>query len=73
LFSDLESTDEASMRAAIAELQLAVLGQIVAEDSPEVGDAHAVFQGALSEGGDARRAWKLVLFAMLQHPRMTFY
>ncbi len=73
LLSDIESTDEASVRAALVELQLGVLGQIVAEDSVEINDAYALFGSALAEGGDAKRAWKLVLFAMLQHPRMTFY
>jgi hypothetical protein len=73
LFHDLESTDEGSVRAALAELHLAVLGQIVSEDSPEVSDAYTLFQGALDEGSDPARAWKLVLFAMLQHPRMAFY
>ncbi len=68
-----DTSDEAAVRAALIELHASLLGQIVTADSPEVSDAYALFQGALAEGGDARRAWKLTLLGLLQHPRMAFY
>jgi hypothetical protein len=73
LFTNLESTDEASVRAELVALHASVLGQLLADDSAEVNDAYALFQGALAAAGEPKRAWKLTLFALLQHPRMAFY
>ena len=58
---------------AMALLHAAVLGELVSADSDPVNDAYALFQDALAEMGDAHRAWKITLSAMLQHPKLVFY
>jgi hypothetical protein len=68
-----DATDEAAVREQLARLQAAVLGELVSTDSDPINDAYALFQDALAEMGDAHRAWKITLSAMLQHPRMVFY
>lgn len=70
---DTTTTDEAVVRDEIARLHGRVLGEIVAADSEEVDETHALFTAVLDNGGDAPRAWKLVLAAMLQDTTMMFY
>jgi hypothetical protein len=68
-----ETSDEAGVRAGLAAWHLRLFGQTVSADSEPVNDAYALFSSARAESGDVRRAWKLTLAAMLQHPRLTFY
>jgi hypothetical protein len=65
--------DEATVRAQLVALELRIFGQRVAADSPEIDDAFALFQAALAESDDPPRAWKAVLFAMLQDARVAYY
>jgi hypothetical protein len=68
-----DTTDEPGVRAGLAAWHLRLFGERASADSAAVNDAYALFASALTESGDARRAWKLTLAAMLQHPRLTFY
>jgi hypothetical protein len=69
-----QNVDEASVRAQLVDLELRLYGAVIASDSPEVTSGWELFQGALKEaGGDARRAWRTTLFALLQDPRLLYY
>lgn len=67
---EADTTDEATVRAQLAELHLRVLGERVAVDSPEVDDTWALFS---SVSVSPRRAWKLTLSSLFQAPQMLFY
>lgn len=75
LFRDLtpSETDETAVRSQLVSLHAAIFALDVASDSPEVDDAYQLFAQALTASGDAERAWKLTISALLQHPRMAFY
>ncbi len=69
-----QNVDEASVRAQLVDLELRLYGAVVTPESPEVTSGWELFQGALREsGGDARRAWRTTLFALLQDPRLLYY
>jgi hypothetical protein len=69
-----QNVDEASVRAQLVDLELRLYGAVTTSDSPEVTSGWELFQGALKEsGGDARRAWRTTLFALLQDPRLLYY
>jgi hypothetical protein len=68
------ATDEPDARAQIADLHARIYGELVDPSSAEVGDTYGLFKDVLAaSGGDAKRAWTLTLFAMLQDVRLTFY
>jgi hypothetical protein len=69
-----QDVDEAKVRAQLVELELRLFGAAVSPDSPEVTSGWELFRDALREaGGNARRAWRTTLFAMLQDPRLLYY
>jgi hypothetical protein len=65
-----EGAGESAVRAQIAQLHARVLGELVADDSPEVDESFALWSAI---GGGARQQWKILLTAMFQDHRMTFY
>jgi hypothetical protein len=69
-----QNVDEASVRAQLVDLELRLYGVVTTSDSPEVTSGWELFKGALGEaGGNARRAWRTTLFALLQDPRLLYY
>jgi len=71
---DAADTDEAKVRAELADLYLRIYGVAADPKGDDVGDAYALFQGALAEaGGDTKHAWSTTLFAMLQDVRVAFF
>jgi hypothetical protein len=68
------ASDEAAIRAQLAELHGRIYGELVAPDSPEVDDTYQLFVDAkTAAAGDPRRAWKITLVAMLSDFRSLFY
>jgi hypothetical protein len=67
-------TDEASVRAQIADLHARIFGELVEPSSAEVTATYALFEDARKgAGGDVERAWSLTIYAMLQDMRLVFY
>ncbi len=64
---------EAALRAQIVELYLRVSAEVVEPDSAAVTLALGVYEAGLAETGDPRRAWTLLLSALLQDDRMELY
>ncbi|MBK7825317.1 hypothetical protein [Nannocystis sp.] len=62
--------DEPGVRAQIALLHARVLAELVAADSPEVDQSFALWTAV---AGDNRQKWKILLTAMFQDHRLTFY
>jgi hypothetical protein len=53
---------------------LRLFGRIEAPDSEAIDDAYALFEGALDlAGGDASRAWRTTVYALLQSPETVYY
>jgi hypothetical protein len=46
---------------------------MVDPSSDEVGATWALWQASFASSGDARRAWKTVLAAMMQDVRVAYY
>jgi hypothetical protein len=67
------TTDEAAVRAQLVALWLRLYGVRVDADAPEIADGWTLWSGALAHAGDARRAWKVTLTAMLQDLRIAYY
>jgi hypothetical protein len=66
----LAETDEEAVKAKLVELSARFYGELDAD----VTDAYALFSAALTESnGDAKRAWTVTLFAMLQDARIAFF
>jgi hypothetical protein len=69
-----QDVDEAKVREQLVALELRLFGAVTTSDSPEVTSGWELFRDALREpGGNARRAWRTTLFAMLQDPRLLYY
>lgn len=69
-----DETEERSVRAQLARLQLLLYGQFADPDDPSVNDAYTLFAGVLEgDAGDPQRAWTTTLYAMFQDPRFLFY
>jgi hypothetical protein len=68
---DEDDTTAAHVRAQIVGLYGRVLGERVPADGPEVDAAHALFTASLA--GGPRRAWSLLLTALLQDPQIAFH
>lgn len=67
-------TGQAKLRPQIALLHRRFFGAALADDDPAVTETLELFQGALKLApGDARRAWKITLTALLQDVRLAFY
>jgi hypothetical protein len=76
LFTKIEAGDtaEPAVRKQIAHLHARVYGEIVTPESAEVTATYDLFKDALGKSaGDAKRAWSLTLYAMLQDVRLAFY
>lgn len=61
----------AAVRGQIAGLYARVLGEVVTADSAEVDAAYALFTRGLA--GGTRRAWSLVITALLQDPQVAYH
>jgi hypothetical protein len=73
LVSD-KDTGQAKLRPQIALLHRRFFGHALADDDPAVTETLELFQGALALApGDAKRAWKITLTALLQDVRIAFY
>lgn len=68
---DEPDTAEPAVRAQIAALIDQLLAEQVRPDGPEVDAAHALFVHGLANG--PRRAWTLLLTALLQDPQIAFH
>ncbi len=68
---DTTSADE--VKAQIALLVTRIYGELVEPESDEVGRAYALFQSAATTSASVRRAWTVLLVAMLQDPRVSYY
>ncbi|PCC74525.1 Protein of unknown function [Nannocystis exedens] len=67
-------TGQAKLRPQIALLHRRFFGRDLADDAPEVSETLELFKAALALApGDARRAWKITLTALLQDVRIAFY
>jgi hypothetical protein len=76
LFTKIDDgdTSEANVRAEIAYLHARVYGELVDPGSDDVNATYDLFRDALAKSsGDARRAWSVTLYAMLQDVRLVFY
>jgi hypothetical protein len=67
------TTDEPAIRAQLSALWLRMYGVRVEPDSAEIDDGWTLWSSALAHAGDARRAWKVTLTAMLQDLRIAYY
>ena len=72
LFTDVGTTDETAVRAQIAFLHARIFGELVEPTSPNVDQTYQLFAAAAA-GSTPRRAWKIVLIAMLTDFRSLFY
>lgn len=72
LLTELTDSDaaEPAVRAQIALLHARVLGELVLADSPEVDASFGLWTAI---AGDNRHKWKLLLTAMFQDHRLTFF
>jgi hypothetical protein len=68
-----DDAGEAAVRAELARLHLRLFAETVAPESDEVNESWQLFADALALGGEPRRAWKVVLAAMLQDARIAYY
>ena len=68
---DDDDTTESAVRAQISRLYVRVLAEVVEPAGPEVDAAHALFTEGLKHG--PRRAWTLLLTALLQDPQIAFH
>jgi hypothetical protein len=66
-------SDEASIRAQIASLDLRLYGISVDPSSQDVTDAWTVFSDTLTRTGDVQHAWRTTLTAMLQDVRIAYF
>ncbi|MEZ4241231.1 MAG: hypothetical protein R3F59_34755 [Myxococcota bacterium] len=67
-------TDEAAVRAALADLSLTILSEHVKPHSAEIDGWYALFVGALAEHpGDANAAWIVTVAGFLQDPALQYY
>jgi hypothetical protein len=73
---DFTETPERGREAMVAQLQtlyLAILGQDIAADGPEVAEALALWTDLFAAQGDAGAAWAGVVSALLLHPDFLVY
>jgi len=66
------TTDETAVRAQIAYLHARIFGDLVAADSADVDQTYQLFTAAAA-ASTPKRAWKIVLIAMLTDFRSLFY
>lgn len=68
---DAGDHDEAALRRQIVALHRRVLGELIEPRGPEADAALALLRPTLAR--DPRRAWTLLLSALLQDPRIAFH
>lgn len=69
-----DATDEATVRAQLAELQAVILAQFVAPDDALLDPAYDLWVAAAAQpGATPADAWVVTLSAMLQDPRFLYY
>ncbi|MEM6290345.1 MAG: hypothetical protein AAGA54_03740 [Myxococcota bacterium] len=68
-----DETGEAAVRNELAALHGRLYAVDVESNGPEVDTLYGLFSAALGTSGDARRAWKTTLTAMLSDLRIAFY
>lgn len=71
--ADVTAADEVAVRAELAYLLARIHGELVESSDPRVDDALALFRDAHAASGDASRAWKLTLGALLSDVRAIYY
>ena len=71
--SDPADDSEVSVRSQLGHLSARIYSTTAADDDPTVDELYALYRDAQAAGGDAKRAWKVVITAMLQDHRMAFY
>jgi hypothetical protein len=68
------ATDDATVRAELAELSLAVLSERLAPDDPALDPWHTLFFDTFEgHGNDATAAWIVTVAAMLRDPALLYY
>ncbi|MEQ1508231.1 MAG: DUF1585 domain-containing protein [Myxococcota bacterium] len=65
--------DEPAVRAALVALHLRLFGERVAADDAPIDATWALFADVLDRSADPRRAWTVLLAAMLQDARLVTY
>ncbi len=66
-------TDGPSVRAELAAIHQRLYAHSVDPDGDAIDAAYGLFEAALATSGDAARAWKTTLTAMLADQRIAFY
>ncbi|HEY4221050.1 MAG TPA: DUF1585 domain-containing protein [Myxococcota bacterium] len=66
-------TDEAKVRAQLVALNQRLYGEHHGPNDDVINDAYALFTSALADSGDGAQAWQIVVYAMLQDIRITYY
>jgi hypothetical protein len=72
-FTETPDSDEKTMRKQIRLLHERVLGNVVADDGPEVEANLELWQHLYAVGDDPAAAWKGLLCALLRDPDFLFY
>jgi hypothetical protein len=70
---ELETRDEATLRAQIVDLHARIFGELIAVDDAETDTTFELYQAALGASSDPKRAWKTVLTALLSDFRAGNY
>lgn len=75
LLSGVEATDtdEARVREQLAALHLRILSEALEPGSAELDPTWELWAATLARSGDPQTAWKVVISALLQDPRMVLY
>ena len=76
LFTEVDNLVEPTkteVRAQIIDLHARILGEFLDFDDPEITRTVALYDEAISRGLNPPDAWKQVLSALFQDPRMMFY
>ncbi|MGF1464510.1 MAG: hypothetical protein ACFCGT_00120 [Sandaracinaceae bacterium] len=69
---EANDTDEALVRAQLADLYLAIYGDVLEPEDPALDDAYALFDG-LAASGDVPKAWVVTLYALFSDLRFATY
>jgi hypothetical protein len=68
---EADTTDEDAVRTQLAKLELRLWGEQV--DPADTDDGWELFRAVLADSADPRRAWTVVLSAMLADDRVEYY
>ncbi len=66
-------TEEGIVRDQIVALHAKIYGELTDAASASVDETYGLFAAAVAQHGDAARAWKLVVMAMLQDVEVAWY